>query len=88
MNIAINKTLFEEFPNVTEYQVSITATTSNGDTATAYTNLMINTPPVGGICSISPKVGTVLQTNFTIDCTSWSDDDGIEEYQSFCESLI
>lgn len=85
MNIAIHSELFALFPNVTEYQVTITATTTNGATATAYTNLLINTPPKDGTCSISPTVGIVRQTTFTIDCNNWVDSDGIVEYQSFCK---
>lgn len=88
MNIAIRKELFDLNPDVTQYQVSISATTSAGDSGTAFTNLILNKPPSGGTCSITPKVGTVLQTQkFDITCSGWTDDDGIAEYQMYCKYL-
>ncbi|XP_071129607.1 polycystin family receptor for egg jelly-like isoform X3 [Mytilus edulis] len=86
MNIAIRKELFSLNPDVTQYQVSISATTSAGDSGTAFTNLILNKPPSGGTCSITPKVGTVLQTQkFDITCSGWTDEDGIAEYQMYCK---
>jgi hypothetical protein len=87
INVAIHDALFKRYPDVTKYQVSVTATTSSGVTGTAYTTFIINVPPSGGTCSITPNIGTVLQTTFDINCSGWSDSDGITEYQTYCMYL-
>ncbi|KAK7065490.1 hypothetical protein SK128_007200 [Halocaridina rubra] len=42
-------------------------------TATTYTQLDFCTtrPPFGGFCSVSPAVGIVLETGFTVSCDNW-----------------
>eukprot|EP00058_Branchiostoma_floridae_P020618 XP_002606108.1 hypothetical protein BRAFLDRAFT_88018 [Branchiostoma floridae] len=43
----------------------------------------INTPPTPGTCEVSPVVGMTLQDTFTLNCTGWYDEDGIDRYQIY-----
>ncbi|XP_035695813.1 polycystic kidney disease protein 1-like 2 [Branchiostoma floridae] len=47
----------------------------------------INTPPTPGTCEVSPLVGMTLQDTFTLNCTGWYDEDGIDRYQIYGESI-
>jgi hypothetical protein len=42
----------------------------------------LNEGPKGGRCSINPSNGTLL-TLFTINCSNWSDKNGIKDYSFF-----
>jgi len=51
-------------------------------------NLMINSPPINGTCSIYPLHGTIT-TLFTINCSNWFDENGIKDYSFYSKfSLI
>ncbi|CAF1035223.1 unnamed protein product [Adineta ricciae] len=45
-------------------------------------NFKVNTPPQNGSCTISPINGTT-STLFTITCSQWIDDDGIQDYSFY-----
>lgn len=45
-------------------------------------NIVMNTSPENGSCSIDPHNGTT-STPFTISCPDWSDDDGIKDYSLY-----
>ena len=38
--------------------------------------LLANTPPIGGNCSVTPKIGSALTDKFEIRCDGWQDYDG------------
>ncbi len=45
-------------------------------------NFRINQPPQNGSCSINPLNGTT-STLFTISCSNWQDQDGIQDYSVY-----
>jgi hypothetical protein len=50
-------------------------------------NFLINQPPQNGSCSISPLNGTT-STLFTIVCSNWFDEDGIQDYSFYGKYCI
>lgn len=80
--------LFLDYPNTTYWKVELTAETiSNGvpKSGTGTIVLKTNQPPYNGTCTvISSLRGYALESNFTINCTNWIDDDGyITTYEFF-----
>ena len=37
-------------------------------------NVFVNTPPSGGVCSVSPTSGATLSTEFTATCNGFADE--------------
>jgi large repetitive protein len=44
-------------------------------------DLLINQPPSGGVCVVSPPAGAPLETKFTIACSGWSGTNAPFEYR-------
>ena len=49
-------------------------------------NFEINSPPANGSCSIYPLNGTTT-TLFTITCSNWFDENGIQDYSFYSKSF-
>ena len=56
------------------FSVKITSLLNPTYSSQANVTLVMNSPPSYGACSIYPLTGYVLSTNFTIQCTDWTDD--------------
>jgi len=54
-------------------------------TSSSALNFIINQPPQNGSCSINPLNGTT-STLFTITCSNWFDENGIEDYSIYSMS--
>lgn len=87
--IAFPTTMFDDgfrlFQDLTNYrfEVSLTPPQGTGQKGTAYIEVLINTWPKGGNCTISPKRGTSSMTKFDLNCQGWEDEDGIKIYQFY-----
>jgi len=46
-------------------------------------NVMVNTPPSGGACTVEPSTGYTQTTNFKVSCSGFSDDSGKDLTYSF-----
>ena len=79
--------MFEHYEDVDYFQLRLAVTdNNNGITGHQILNLTRNTPPSGGNCTFSPKNGTAMYTNFTVDCDGFTDtDDEIHYYSITCE---
>ena len=66
-------------PNQT-YTISFNNTDSGFSTQYS---VITDTPPSGGSCIVSPSEGVVIETQFLISCTGWSDEDSPLWYEVF-----
>ena len=48
--------------------------------------MKVNEPPKGGSCSVSPSIGTSLDTSFQFSCADWKDSDQPLTYEFFYKS--
>ena len=55
------------------YKFSLRAKRHGAHPGLSEYEVIINTPPVGGICNVSPRSGTSLKTEFRIICSGWVD---------------
>lgn len=80
--------MFVDYANTTYWKVELTAeTVVNGIVKSGFGTIVLKTnqPPYNGTCSVvSDLKGYALETDFTVNCTGWIDDDGyITTYQFF-----
>ena len=80
-NLCSKCLLFHDYPNTTYWKVELlTDTISNGEIKSGVGRLVMKThqSPYNGSCHLSTNVttGYALETNFTIQCINWIDDDG------------
>ena len=73
--------MFQDNENTTYWKVELlTDTISNGQTLSGYGRLILKTnqSPYNGSCHLATNVttGYALESNFTINCINWIDDDG------------
>ena len=77
--------MFKNYPTVTFWKVELIVTTIIKDRSVNGSNKLIlktNQVPYNGSCQVYPLEGIALDTNFTVNCNSWVDDDGyIYSYQ-------
>ena len=61
--------------------------TGNSGPSEGYAEYTFNTDslPVGGRCSVSPAQGTVIETEFRVDCSGWMDEDTPLWYEFYSE---
>ena len=57
------------------------AATATPVSAFGETTVMINSPPYGGTCDVSPNAGEALNTLFSISCAGWMDPQRYEPLQ-------
>jgi len=83
--IAISSQLFQDgitlYNGLVNYRVTMVAQAPGGTPSVAFMELLANTPPSGGTCSVSPLTGTSSTTQFTIICSGWTHPLGIQQYQ-------
>lgn len=80
--------LFTSNPQILlwKFEFTLTSTTPANGIATGESSMivLVNKLPYGGACTVSPTTGVALNTTFTIDCSSWLDDDGnVAQYAYF-----
>ena len=84
--------MFRNNSNVTYWKIESTVDTSSNDeikTGTGFIILKTNQPPYNGTCTAFNTTGYPLETNFTIDCVKWIDDDGyITQYEYWGEYIL
>ncbi|CAF1557461.1 unnamed protein product, partial [Adineta steineri] len=80
---ALNQ-LFINNPNIFYWRFEVVYSFPSLKTSSAL-NFVINQPPQNGSCSISPQNGTT-STLFTISCSNWLDEDGIQDYSLYSYS--
>ncbi|XP_028408505.1 sperm receptor for egg jelly-like [Dendronephthya gigantea] len=64
-----------------KYTIAFRATRVSGVYGECRTTVIVNTPPAGGRCSVSPLSGVALSTNFTFRCENWTDTDSPLVYE-------
>ncbi|XP_035826232.1 uncharacterized protein LOC118477165 [Aplysia californica] len=80
--ISIEASLFETF-NSQQMRAECVLTRA-GEWGKVASDLMVNNPPAPGTCTVSPFNRTITSEEaWTISVDSWSDEDGIDEYQFF-----
>ena len=57
------------------YRLNVTATTQHG-AASAFVDVDINSPPMGGTLSVQPLVGVAGDTSFVFNAAGWRDEEG------------
>ena len=65
----------------TRYKFILTAQRPGGYRGYSEYHVTSNSPPVGGVCSVSPTSGVTLITEFTFTCDNWQDPDLQLQYQ-------
>ena len=56
------------------YTFTINVTGSDGGTTIMSKNVVVAGPPQGGTCTVIPLFGIALETEFTISCSGWQDE--------------
>ena len=67
-------------PN-TRYKFILTAKRPGGYRGYSEYHVTSNSPPVGGVCNVSPTSGVSLITEFTFTCMNWQDSDLRLQYE-------
>ena len=90
--MALYKSLFihPQYSTIKKFEIRLTITndiTSTNGSSTL--KLIRNTPPYNGSCEITPSIGVTMQTNFSVKCEHFTDDDHVEfEYKVTCKLFI
>lgn len=53
------------------YRLKVTATPDNGPLGSAAYQFRTNAPPHSGQCTVTPRSGEALKTNFVFNCSGW-----------------
>ena len=80
-NFTSTNNLFLSYPFIEYWRFEVVYTFPSQSTSSAL-NFIINQPPQNGSCSITPLNGTTT-TLFTISCSNWQDQDGIQDYSFY-----
>ena len=59
----------------TRYKFILTAQRPGGNRGYSEYHVTSNSPPVGGVCNVSPVSGVALITEFSFKCINWQDPD-------------
>ncbi|KAF6033002.1 hypothetical protein EB796_008704 [Bugula neritina] len=85
--IGVSEVLFLDYPQVTQFQFSLSfevkSGTSSAQTGFASLDAFVNKLPFGGTCSISPKYVSSAEMPFYVTCEDWRDDNGIQKYEIY-----
>ena len=65
----------------TQYKFILTAPRKGRYSGYSEFKVTLNSPPVGGVCNVSPLSGITLTTEFTFKCLNWQDPDRQLQYQ-------
>ncbi len=80
-NFTSTNSLFLSNPSIEYWRFEVVYSFPT-ETSSSALNFIINQPPENGSCSISPLNGTT-STLFTISCSNWQDQDGIQDYSVY-----
>lgn len=80
--------MFQDYPNTTYWKVELyTETVNNGEIKSGMGRIVLKTNqgPYNGTCYVKTELtGYALETDFTVNCTGWIDDDGyITQFEFF-----
>ncbi|CAB4035285.1 Hypothetical predicted protein, partial [Paramuricea clavata] len=64
-----------------KYTLAFQASRPTGTLGELRTTLLVNSPPAGGTCAVSPSSGIALSTNFTFTCDGWTDPESPLTYE-------
>lgn len=88
----MSRLLFQAYANTTYWKVELLTTTIvNGESKSGIGKIVLKTnqPPYNGSCSVvTNSKGYALETNFTINCTGWIDDDGFVSIYEYFGKMI
>eukprot|EP00762_Andalucia_godoyi_P003550 ANDGO_04233.mRNA.1 Sperm receptor for egg jelly len=70
------------------YSFEVVVTDQWGANSSAFRNVIVNTPPAGGSCSVIPDSGFELETEFTLSCSGWSDEDAPIQYDVYLVNRV
>ena len=80
-NFTASNQLFLSNSHIELWRFEVTYSFFSGISSSAL-DFMINHPPSNGSCSIQPQNGTT-QTQFTLSCENWFDEDEIKDYSLY-----
>lgn len=85
--MALSSSFFGNYTEHSVFRLELQVRGSNGDIGQSFLNLIINRPPEGGFCRLTPDSGRALMDNFMIECWDWKDPemDPILMYTFYCE---
>lgn len=91
--MSLSRLLFQAYENTTFWKIELLTTTIvNGESRSGIGRIILKTnqAPYNGTCSVVTSLkGYALETNFTINCTDWIDEDGfITSYEYFGKKLV
>ena len=82
--LTVMSDFFKSEPNQIIYKVEYSVLISSRNVSSStFLLIHVNFPPDHGTCDITPKIGTVLNTQFTISCSDFVDNDGFLVFYSF-----
>lgn len=88
--IGISKTLFEDFPDITQFEfrlnLGVQVGTAQEQSGQAWMNVKINTKPYGGWCYVTPKYASSSAEPFFVNCYNWLDDTAIDRFEIYGEA--
>ncbi|XP_022109894.1 polycystic kidney disease protein 1-like 2 [Acanthaster planci] len=84
-SLYINKDVFTILPDVYTYLFTLYVTNKLGQSGKAHTRVVLNKPPEGGVCTITPSEVTVGNM-VDIVCSDWEDEHGIANYEFFVQA--
>lgn len=73
------------------YRFILTAQRPGGYNGYSEYYVTTNSPPIGGVCNVSPTSGVALATDFTFACDNWQDPDLQLQYEFIyftCNNLL
>lgn len=85
-NFTATSDLFVDNPQIKYWRFEVVYAFSSKNSTSAL-NFQINQPPENGFCSIEPQNGTT-STLFTIFCSNWTDENGIQSYSLYGTNLF
>ena len=85
-NLTCENDLFVDNPSIEYWRFEVVYSFPT-ETSSSALNFIINQPPENGSCSITPLNGTIT-TLFTISCSNWEDQNGIEDYLFYSNYLF
>ena len=83
-NLTATSDLFASHPHIDFWRFEVVHEFAS-ETSTSVMNFKVNRSPQNGSCGVQPLKGTT-STVFTIACTQWQDDDGIQDYTFYSAS--
>lgn len=88
LEISISQDVYTNYTDAKQFQIRLYATQPDGTEGVSYMTLLANDAPLIGSCTIDSTEGLAMKTVFKIECSGWSDDDGIDMYELFSKLFL